>query len=238
MLHFNQISYNKFVGLIMLAVFIFVLHRAINFLISKYVKKETQENLLSIIVPVAINFVWIFFFLYSIYLLAIINPLVTIFISGLLLLATWNYVKDFVHGTMFKVQKGNVIGQLIKVADVSGEVVKMKNTRIHLQLESGEIVEYPYSKLSDSILAIRSNIEDYKKCTLRITAPLNKEIEGIKKKLRFHLFNIPWIVSNREIKIDVVGQDGKSLDIKISAYTLDEKFIPKIQQSIDLISFD
>lgn len=238
MLHFNQISISKFAGLIILAVLIFVVHRSINLLINKWVKKEAQESLLSVYVPITINFVWIFFILYCIYLLAIINPLVSVFISSLVLLATWNYVKDFVQGTIFKVQKGNLVGQLINVNDFSGKVVKMKNTRIYLQIENGKIIEYPYSKLSDTIIAISSNVEDCKKCTLNISVPITKEIEEIKGQLRLQLFNIPWIVTNREIKIDIISQDLETINFKISTYTLDEKFIPKIQQSIDFIKFD
>jgi len=238
MLHFNQISISKFAGLIILAVLIFVVHRSINLLINKWVKKEAQESLLSVYVPITINFVWIFFILYCIYLLAIINPLVSVFISSLVLLATWNYVKDFVQGTIFKVQKGNLVGQLINVNDFSGKVVKMKNTRIYLQIENGEIIEYPYSKLSDTIIAISSNVEDYKKCTLNISVPITKEIEEIKRQLRLQLFNIPWIVSNQEIKIDIISQDLETINFKISTYTLDEKFIPKIQQIVDFIKFD
>lgn len=238
MLQFNEISFNKFVSLIILAVFIFVAHRSVNLLISKWVKKQAQENLLSVYVPIAVNLIWVIFFLYTIYLLAIINPVVTVFISSILLLATWNYAKDFVQGTIFKIQKGNLVGQIITVNDYSGKVVKMKNTRIHLQQDNGEIVEYPYSKLSDTILAISSNVEDYKNCTITTSIPLTKDIEGIKRQLRVQLFTIPWIVSNREIKIDIVHQDSETIRLKVSAYTLDEKFIPKIQRIVDLIKYD
>jgi len=238
MLQFNPISINKLAVLFLFALLIFIANKLINLLIRKWAKKEAQQSLLSVYLPITINFIWIFFFLYSIYELALINPVLSIFITSIVLFTTWNYINDFVQGTLFKVRKGNLVGQLIKLNDYSGEVVKMKNTRLHLQLENGQIVEYPYSKLSNAIIAISTNVENYKNSSLSISVPFTNEIEETKIQLRIQLFNIPWIATNKNIKIETVHKDSGKIDFKINFYTLDEKFVPKIQQALNMLKFD
>lgn len=141
MLQFNPISINKLVGIVILGLFIFVSYRFLKLLIKRWIKKEVQESLNAVYVPIIFNFVWIFFFFYTVYVLALVNPIITFFISTIILIATWGYVKDFIQGTLFKVRKGNIIGQLIRMNDASGKVFNMKSTRIHIRLDNGEIIE-------------------------------------------------------------------------------------------------
>jgi len=237
MIQLNEIPVSKLVALLASALIIFVAHRIFDRYIIKFIKNERKQSSMRLHVPIVINMIWIIFFLYSIYELTLINPIVSMFISGLIIIITWNNVKDFVQGTIFKMQQGNLIGQRIKVDDFSGEVIKMRNTKIDLQLENGEIVQYPYSELSKQVIGISTTVKHFKHCTLSITAPYTKEIETLKKQIVIHVLNIPWIVSTMSIKTEFVVQDSEKIDIKISAYTLDKKFIPKIQQALNLIEF-
>lgn len=238
MFEFNPISLNLLVSLGFLALIIFTAQRIINVLIKRWLKKETQESLLSVYVPITVNFIWIFFFLFAVYKVALTNPIMSIFISALILISTWSFVKDFVQGTLFKFQKGNLVGQLLKTDSISGKVVKMKDTRIHIQLESGDIVEYPYSKLTKAITIMSSNEEDFKNSTLNLTVSNQLKKEEVKTQLRLLLYNTPWVASNRSIKIDVADHDAERISFKINVYTIDENFIPKIQQVLDSAKFN
>ena len=237
MIEFGQISINKVIGLTLIAITIFILHKLISLFISKWMKKEFQESWLAVYLPVSINLIWIVFVLYSVYELAIINPIMSVLVSILILIFTYSNAKDFVQGTLFKIQKGNLTGQLIKMSDFTGKVVKMKNTRVHLQLENGEIVQFPYSKLSDIAISVSSSVKDYKKGTFSISAPNTDTLERISKHLKMHLFNIPWIASEKNIRIEIVYQDPKKIEFKIILFTLDEEFVPKIQEAINMIDF-
>lgn len=170
--------------------------------------------------------------------MVLINPLISIFISGLVLFSTWSFVYDFVHGTFFKFQRGNLLGKTIKMKDLEGKVVKLGSSRINLQLENSEIIEYPYSKLSSEVILIRSQRENYINSTINISVPFKNEIEDLKQQLRIQLFNIPWIVSNKDIIIKIVNQDSIKIDFKINVYTLDEEFTPKIRHALESIKFE
>lgn len=237
MIEFNEISLNKLIALLIIAILIFIAHKLISRFGIKLIKNEHQQGLMRLYVPLLTNIVWIVFFLYLIYELALINLIISIFISGLILLFTWNNIKDFIQGTIFKLQKGNIIGQQIKVGSYSGEVIKMGHTQIDILLENGEIIQYPHSKLTNQVIGISANIKHFKHCSLNFSVPLTKEIEKLKKQITVHLLNIPWIVSTMNIKIEIVGQDSDKINLKIIAYTLDKRFIPKIQHAFDLFVF-
>lgn len=238
MLQLNEISTHKLVPLLLIGAFLFLGQKLITSMVGKWVNKDKQESLLSVYLPIIGNIIWILFFLYAVYELSLFNPLFAIFTAVLAIVLTWNFVKDFVHGTLFRIQKGNLVGQQIKVGNFSGEVVQMNTTRLDVQLDNGEIAQYPYSKLTREVFAISTSVKDYKFCTLRLNVSFTKEVDTLKRQIHAQLLSIPWIVSTMNIKTELVHQDSETLDFKITAYTLDEKFISKIQQAIDLIEFD
>ena len=178
MTKFNEIPFNKLVSLFVIGLMISLAHRLFNRYIIRLIKNKRNKSMAGIYIPIGINMVWIAFFLYSIYELALINPIISMFISGLILIATWNNVKDFVQGIIFKLQQGNIIGQRIKIDDFSGEVIKLRNTKIDLQLENGEIVQYPYSKLSNQVIGISTSVKHFKYCTFSVSVPLMEELKG------------------------------------------------------------
>lgn len=237
MLQFNEIPYSKLAALLAIALIIVIAQRLFKRYVIRFIKNERKQSSMSLYAPLVINIIWIIFFLFSIYELALINPIISISFSALILFIAWNNVKDFVQGTIFKLQQGNIIGQRIKVDAYSGVVIKMRNTTIDLQLENGETVQYPYSKLSKQVIGISTTVKYFKYCSLNISAPYTEEIETLKSQIVTHLYNIPWIVSSMSIKTEFIVRDSETIDIKIGAYTLDEKFIPKIQQALNKINF-
>ncbi len=237
MTQLNEFPVSKLMTLLLAALIIYVAHRLFDRYIVKFIKNERRQSSMSLHVPLVANVIWIIFFLYAIYELTLINPLISVLITGLIILVTWNNVKDFVQGTVFKLQQGNLVGQRIKVGEFSGEVIRMRNTKIDLQLENGEVIQYPYSKLSKQVIGISTSVKHFKYCTLNITVPYTTELEALKEHVVIQLLNIPWIVSSMSIKTEIVVQDSDTIDIKIGAYTLDKKFVPKIQNALNLIEF-
>jgi len=233
MTQFSEITFNTLASLFLMGLMISIAHLLINRYIIRWIKNKRNQSMAGIYIPIGINIVWIAFFLYSIYELALINLIISIFISGILLIATWSNIKDFIQGIVFRLQEGNITGQRIKIENFSGEVIKLRNTKIDLQIENGEIVQYPYSKLSNQVIGISTSVKHYKYCTFSVSVPLAEGIEETKNKITTQLLNIPWIVSTMKIETEIINQDSEKIQVKIKAYTLDEKFIPKIQRALN-----
>ncbi len=238
MIPLHEIPFLKGIFLIAIALILIIAQWLINGYLIRFIGNERRQTSLRMYVPLIINLIWIVFAIYSIYQLALINPVVSLFIVLLILVLTWNFVKDFVQGTLFKLQKGNLVGQRIKVEDFAGEVISMRNTKVELQLESGEIIQYPYSKLTTQVIGISTGVKYFKYFSVTLAVPYTRDIEKVKRQLGVHLLNIPWIVSTRAIKTEILPGISDETTVRINAYTLDEKFIPKIQKALDQIEFE
>lgn len=234
MTKFSEITFNTLASLLLFGLIILITHLIINRYILRWIKNKRNQSKAGIYIPIGINIVWIAFFLYTIYELALINLIISIFISGLILIATWSNIKDFIQGIVFRLQEGNITGQRIKIDDFSGKVIKMRNTRIDIQVENGEIVQYPYSKLANQVIGISNSVKHYKYCTFSVSVPLAEGIEDTNNQIVTKLYNIPWIVSTMKIETEIIDHDSEKIHVKIKAYTLDEKFIPKIQKALNL----
>lgn len=237
-MQFNGIPLLRFATLVAIAIAIVIAHWLISRYVIRFVRNEHRQRSLGLYVPLITNIIWILYFLYTFYVLALINPVISIFVFGLILALTWNYVKDFVHGTLFKLQKGNLAGQRIKADGFSGEVIRMRNTKIDLQLENGEIIQYPYSKLSNQAIGISTSVKHQKYFTIQHTVRYKGDPESLKMEVNSSLLNIPWIVSTMNIKTEILERDSEKTVIRINGYTLDEKFILKIQRALELMEFE
>jgi small-conductance mechanosensitive channel len=237
MLQLNEIAANELVELVFLGALIFLSQKLVGLLVGKWIKKEQQQALFSLYIPITFNLIWTIYALFSIYQLILINPVFALFVSVLAVVVTFNYVKDFVQGTLFRIQKGNLVGQRIKIDDFSGEVIKMNTTHLDVQLDNGEIAQYPYGRITHQVMAISTDSKEYIYCTFNVRVPFTNEVDNAKKMLHAQILSIPWIISTMQLKTELIHQDPEQLEFKINAYTLDEKFISKIQQALDLMGF-
>lgn len=238
MTKFSEITFSTLASLFVIGLMISLTHLFLNKYIIRWIKNKRKQSMAGIYIPIGIDIIWIVFFLYSIYELASINLIISMFISGLVLLASWSNIKDFIQGIIFRLQEGNITGQRIKIGDFSGEVITLRNTKIDLQVENGEIVQYPYSKLSNQIIGISTSVKHFKYCTFSVSVPLADGIEETKNQIVTQILNIPWIVSTMKIETEIIDLDSEKVHVKIKAYTLDEKFIPKIQRALNLRNAD
>jgi len=232
MVQFNEISFDRFLLLLGFSVLLFILHKFINRYVIRWAKDERKQKFIKEYLPLAINVLWILLIVYFIYKLTLANPIVSIAITGLVLLLTWHTINDFVQGTIFKIQKGNIVDQSIKIGELSGIIVKMGITKMDIQLDNGETLHYPYSKLYTQVVRTTTNVKHFKNCIFTISVPFTADVEMLKKQILVSLLNSPWVVSSMPIKMEVVNQDAEKRNIKINAYTLDDKFIPKIQHAL------
>jgi len=235
MVQFNEISFDRFLLLLGFSVLLFILHKFINRYVIRWAKDERKQKYIKEYVPLAINILWILLIVYFIYKLTLANPIVSIAITGLVLLLTWHNVNDFVQGTIFKLQKGNIVDQRIKIGAFSGVIVKMGSTKMDIQLDNGETLQYPYSKLSAQVVRTTTNVKHFKNCIFTVAVPFTSETEQLKNRAFVNLLNSPWVVSSMPIKIEMIEQDTAQLILKVNAYTLDDKFSPKIKQAVAAI---
>ena len=231
-----NIPISLFIQLFLTAVVLFLFFWIMIKYVVPRIKKEKIQNYLSYYLPLFRNTIWILFFMSFIYKLALYDPYASLFVFGSLLAFTWQFVRDFIQGVIFGFQKGNIIGQSIKIEDYSGIVTELQITKLHLELENGEILQYPYSKITGQKLIKPTTTDHLKSCNFTVSVSSKVDIDDAKHKLKSFLLNMPWVVSSRKIKLEVFEQQNQITDIKVVVFTSHEKYIPKIKQEVaDLI---
>ncbi|MDT8308630.1 MAG: mechanosensitive ion channel [Bacteroidales bacterium] len=226
---FNNISFSEMMIIIIIGFAIFFLFRVLARFLPWWVKEERKQKTLFTQLPLIENVVWIVFSLAVIVRLTMSNPIVTLFVVILLIGLSWSFVRNFVLGTLFRLQKGDMVGQQIKVDGFSGEIMHMKQTQLEIRLESGETVLYPYSKLSDKVVYMSAGMKHHKDCNFSFTITIPENIEETKTALNKYVLNIPWVDSDMPVKITSEDTTAGTVIIKVSAFTFHEKFISKIE---------
>ena len=200
------------------------------------IKNEQLQDNLQFYMPLIRNIIWVFYCIDVIYELTMVNQYVTLGLFGVGLALSWQFVRDFIQGIIFGLQKGNIIGQRIKVEDYSGIVVELSSTKLHLETDNGEIIQFPYNKVTSEVIAKPTVAKYLKSCSFTVTLSSKVDIDKAKQKLLRHLLNMPWVISSMQVKVEILEQESEKTDIKVVVYTSDEKYIPRIKQEIaDLI---
>ena len=110
----------------------------------RLVKNDGLYYQLSFYIPQIRNIVWVFYISYLFLLLIDFQLIFGSIVLICFLIIKWKYLKSFFYGIFFKIQKGNVVGQYIKLKDKRGMIHDLKNSRMDLELSNGDILQYPY----------------------------------------------------------------------------------------------
>ncbi len=235
-----MIGFNDIVILIWAALILFLVFWFFQKYVIRWIKNDRIHDALEFYIPVMRNTVWVLFIIDLLYEVILLNyqsswvkGIMACGMFGIIIAFVWGIIRDFIQGIIFKFQKGNIIGQRIKLDDFSGEIVQMKNTKLDIQLENGEIIQYPYSKLTSKVVTKPTIARHLKSCSFSISVPYGTHLEKTKEQITRYMLNIPWVISGMKMKIEVIDQNLEEINLKIIVYTIDEKYISKIKQEVD-----
>lgn len=236
MMHFSDISFGRFVSMIFAAFWIFIFFLIVIKYIIPRIKKERLQDRLQFYMPLIRNLVWVLYAIDLIYELALINPYVTLGLLGVGLALSWQLVRDYIQGIIFGFQKGNIIGQRIKIGEYSGIISELNATKLNLEIENGEIIQFPYNAVTSQVISKPTFAKHLKSCGFTVSISNKVDVDKAKQKLMRYLLNMPWVISSMNIKIEVIEKENQQIDLKVVVYTSDEKYVPKIKQAVgDLI---
>ena len=230
-MEFNNIPTGLLILLLIRASWIVLFFGFIQHVLLKFIRNERAHDLVEFYNPLFRNVAWVLFSINVVYNLAKINPVVSLGVLGVLLALGWTLIKNFVQGTIFRFQKGDIAGQGIKVKNYSGVVKKMHNTKIELSAENGEIVQIPYNRIIAEITSKPATTKYLKTGHLFIELPEGADVVEAKNKLKEKLLNLPWVVSNKGVKIERIEQDGGGAKLKITFSALNKEYVERVRQA-------
>lgn len=193
-----------------------------------FIKNQRWHDRIKFYVPVFRNVVLVLLAVEMIIVLGQTSPLLVVAVLAVVIVTLWGYVSNALLGIFFKLQRGNLKGQGIKFDDHSGKVIDMKNIKVEIETEKGEILQVPYSKIVNNV-EIRPSAAKYLKSCIVVVQVKEKGFKTLEKEVMNVVGRMPYVVDSVLPKVEVIDQQKDSYSCKIVVYTNDDKFIPIIK---------
>ena len=151
-------------------------------------------------------------------------------VTGLVIIF-WSYVKEFCQGTVFKFQRGNIVGQRLRVREFAGQIMALNNTKLEIETEKGEVVQIPYSQIISDV-EIKPTSAKYLRACVLVFSISEAEFDNFQRKIFKYISGIPYVVDSVKPKMEIVSQTNEALECKLVVYTNDERYVPKIKSRL------
>lgn len=223
-------------GLLMLAllgVAIWGVFRVMNKIIIPLLSRRGNLSLSwQRISPLAEACTWTCYAFFVLYQFLLPNPVVGIALALLVVASLWGVIRDFMTGLLIRLGGWLSPGQNIRQDAFAGQVLRLGNLGVELELENGEILAVPYHKLArDSVIKgnlseqIRSHaFELYTK----LPAPGVNQVEAIRRSI----MNLPWAVGSRAPRVELIHQYETYAHYRIILYSSHERYFPPMESYI------
>ena len=229
MTNFTNIPISLLIVLLIQAVWIIAVFGLIQHIVLRLIRKEWLHDKVAFYNPLFRNIAWVLFTINTVYRLAEVNPVVSLVVVGIVLALGWQSIRDFIQGTVFRFQKGNIKGQRLKVKSYDGIVSKMENTKIELMTDNEEIIQIPYSKIISAVTSKPTATKHLIKGQIYVDLAEDSTVEAAASMLKTQLMNMPWVITSKGVKVEKVA--GKN-QLKIAFSTLNEGFVERVRSEI------
>ena len=231
---FNIIPTGLLLVLFIRAFWIVIFFGFIQHVLLKVIRKERWHDFIEFYNPLFRNIAWMLFAINVIYRFAKINPVVSLAVLGVLIALGWKSIRNFVQGTIFKFQKGDIVGQRLRVKRYSGVVKRMQNTKLELSTKNGEIIQIPYNKIISEVTIKPIATKYLKTGNIIVDLPKGADIEDSKKEYKRRLLNLPWVISHKGVKIEVLKYKKDRQQLKIAFSILHLEYVDRVRKAIEV----
>ena len=200
----------------------------------RLVKNDGLYYQLSFYIPQIRNIVWVFYISYLFLLLIDFQLIFGSIVLICFLIIKWKYLKSFFYGIFFKIQKGNVVGQYIKLKDKRGMIHDLKNSRMDLELSNGDILQYPYHLLINEPISLPI-LGKLNKISILIDVETEDKTAYLLNFKKQILLN-PYVVSPNKVRLDFIEDKKGKEKLKVVVYTCEEIYVSRITDYIRSIN--
>jgi len=164
-------------------------------------------------------------------------------ISLIILIFSYNIVKNIILGIFLRLQKGNKIGINIKLDNISGVIADYDLTSLKIQIKNTDEISVPYSKIYTDIIIYpsKSNKRNEGVLVLKSEDFEDKQIfEKLKLKkdyIRKQILLLPYISVNKSVVISF--EENEEEEVLKIYYSIDNTdYANKVKFDIEDIVFN
>ncbi|MGD9487012.1 MAG: mechanosensitive ion channel domain-containing protein [Calditrichaceae bacterium] len=186
--------------------------------------------------PILETVVWLLFVLWSIdqifkdrlyYSVALI-----LIILVTLVWISWFAVRDFIAGIIFKAQDVYEAGQWIKISEIEGRLKSIGYLSLEIEIESGEIIKFPYSKITGVIHSISDPEEHSNHHRFEIELNRANSLKENVELLRRIILNSPWTLLTKAPQIQLLEENENHFVFEIFVYSISKEFFRHIENDV------
>lgn len=214
------------VGLVLLAVFI-VMRKIVIPLIKRRTIKEAFER----IIPIVEAITALIFAMVSIFYLILPYPLLGLIFLGIIVAGSWGFLKDYFSGLLFRFSDNFRPGHRIKIDKRSGLILNMGRLGAEIEIEGGEVLIMPYSKMANASLIRESQSEKVLSYALEVNIPAKVKETDLKEYLRGKILSLPWSVAGKDPFLEKINtKEGNTY--RVVLYAMSEKYFPLMEEKL------
>ncbi len=198
--------------------------------LTRWIKDDYWYHQIMFYNPVLRNIIWILYSCYIIYLVIEINQFFGLLIALFILVLMWTSIKNLFYGIIYKIQTGNVIGQQVNLKEYSGKISALRNTKVDLELDNGQIIQYPYHVFFKDV----TSSPEYGNLK-KVSVLLDMEIKEIDlKQIERSILSNPYVVAPEKLVIEIIDDNSSNKKLKIILFTAHQKYISRVTKFLKL----
>jgi small-conductance mechanosensitive channel len=237
-MNYLEHNYSAFpvLSLLLLGLLVYFVLRLIRFAIPYIAKNRNFREWITQYFSLFELFVWITFLLWFLPYLVHRNIYAGVGL-GLILLAifiwiAWFGLRNLIAGFIFKSNNGLKIGQLIQIDDERGTIVKLGYRNIILDTTKGNLVNIPYSQITNKSLIKINSTEQRHSITFKLKTPKTKNIKKITTDISAHILMHPRCSITEKPNIELLEEQENEMIFSIKIFAVENKYLSTIEEDI------
>jgi hypothetical protein len=158
------------------------------------------------------------------------QEIIIVLVSIMLITIGWYFFRDYIAGTILKVENAFAVNQQILTPEIHGTIKKVGYRSLEVESESGQFSKLPYSRLSGQIFSLQAPAESILSHELIMVIPSTQQIENTKEQIIKELLLLPWVSVNHTPEIKTLSETNDAISLRVIYNTSNESKTSVINQ--------
>ena len=160
--------------------------------------------------------------------------LIESFILVVVLIFGWYFLRDFVSGIILKIENAFEAGQHINTPVASGTIRKLGYRSMEIVTSEGEFIKIPFSRLTGENIVRPADTGNWAERVIKLKIVSEFHLEKIQSMLKNRILEMPWIVSESNIRVIIACAEEKNYVAEIHFYTISPEMAVKTEEILQV----